>query len=149
MWRKLQKSLPKPRLFDTRFVAGERKTFGNFNRSEGERKIEVGEKVWGFIGKCQHAHLGHVVSLHKSAYLIKFSMPLLGTLKIPNSLVGPLSFGSNGINSPPLAETALSDTYLVALSRYLELLQLKSNLLNCLKTYNNLAESRQKPQLLM
>jgi len=66
-------------------------------------------------------------------------MPWLGTLKIPISLVGPLSSGSNGINNPLIAEMALSDTYLVASSRYLELLQLKSSLLNCLKSYNNLA----------
>lgn len=52
MWQKLQIGLPKPRLFDTRFIAAEKKTLENLNKIEAEKKIEVGEKVWGFVGKC-------------------------------------------------------------------------------------------------
>lgn len=42
MWRKLQMSLPKTRLFDARFVIGQKKLLENLKRNDGEKKIEVG-----------------------------------------------------------------------------------------------------------
>lgn len=93
--------------------------------------MAVGEKVWAWVPTCEHLHIGHILGHYKNTYLIKFKMPWLGSLKIPIGQTGPL--GHTGDSS------SMNNSHLKAVSRYIDILELKQKFLESFKSYNDLA----------